>query len=210
VAATPTTEDRTAETRSAQPARRAEQTPGAHPRGSSPAEGRRGVRRLLSSIRWRILGGFVLLLAATTIASVLLVREVVAARLDDRLDEELVQESRELSRLAERGIDPRTGEPFGGDVRRILEVFLQRNVPARNEAFLTFVGGAPYLRSRNVLPYRLDRDPALVELWADLERPDAGSVETPGGAVRYLALPILARGEVGGVFVAAAFRDLEA
>ena len=39
-------------------------------------------------------------------------------------------------------------------------------MPARNEALLTFVAGEPYVRSRNVLPYRLDEDEDLVERWS--------------------------------------------
>jgi signal transduction histidine kinase len=153
---------------------------------------------------------FAALMAVATVVSVFLVREVLLAGLDDRIDAALVQESRELNRLAERGIDPETGEPFGERVRNVLEVFLERNVPARNEAFLTFVGGEPYERSRNVLPYRLDEDEALVERWSSITETDAGSVDTPGGTVRYLAMPIFADGEAKGVFVAAVFRDLEA
>jgi two-component system, OmpR family, sensor kinase len=182
-------------------------TPGANPWGSSASPAR---RRLRSSITLRILMSFAALMAVATVVSVLLVREVLVAGLDDRIDAALVQESRELSRLAERGIDPETGEPFGERVRNVLEVFLERNVPARNEAFLTFVGGEPYERSRNVLPYRLDEDEALVERWSSITETDAGAVETPGGTVRYLAMPILADGEAKAVFVAAVFRDLEA
>jgi signal transduction histidine kinase len=153
---------------------------------------------------------FVLIMTIATLVSVLLVRQVLLAGIDDRIDAALVQESRELQRLAQRGIDPDTGEPFGERVRRILDTFLERNVPARNEALLTFVDGEPYVRSRNVLPYRLDEDQELVDRWASLTESDAGSVETPGGTVRYLAVPILTRGESRGVFVAAVFRDLEA
>jgi two-component system OmpR family sensor kinase len=181
--------------------------PGANPRGSSASESR---RRLGSSITLRILVSFAVLMAVVTVVSVLLVRQVLLAGLDDRIDAALVQESRELRRLAERGIDPETGEPFGEHVRRILEVFLERNVPSRNEALLTFVAGEPFERSRNVLPYRLDEDEALVQRWSSITETDAGSVETPGGTVRYLAVPIRAGGEVRGVFVAAIFRDLEA
>ena len=148
-------------------------------------------------------------MAAATVVSVVLVRHMLFAGLDGRIDADLVQESRELGRLA-RGSDPETGERFGTDVGRILEVFLQRNVPARNEAFLTFVEGEPFLRSRNVLPYRLDEDEDLVRRWAGTMETDAGSVETPGGTVRYLAVPIDVGGQTRGVFVAAVFRDLEA
>lgn len=148
-------------------------------------------------------------MALVAVLSVLLVRQVLLAGLDDRIDAALVQESRELTRLADRGIDPETGEPFE-NVRRIFDVFLERNIPSRNEAFITFIDGEPYDRSRNVLPYRLDEDPALIERWATIGGTDAGTVQTSGGAVRYLAVPIVQAGELQGVFVAAVFRDLEA
>ena len=181
-------------------------TPGARPRGLSSA----ARRYLRSSITVRVLVSFALLMAVVTVVSVLLVRQVLLAGLDDRIDAALVQESRELRRLADRGIDPETGEPFGMDVARLLEVFLERNVPSRNEALLTFIEGEPYVRSRNVLPYRLDEDDALVERWSAITETDAGAVDTPAGTVRYLAVPILSGGDTGGVFVAAIFRDLEA
>ena len=177
------------------------------PRGPSRSS---AGRRLRSSITVRILVSFAALMAVVTLVSVFLVRQVLLAGLDDRIDEALVQESRELNRLADRGIDPDTGEPFGRDVARLLEVFLERNVPARNEALLTFISGEPYVRSRNVLPYQLDEDERLVERWSSITETDAGAVQTPGGTVRYLAVPILAGGETQAVFVAAVFRDLEA
>ena len=68
-------------------------------------------------------------------------------QLDQRIDRELVQETGELRRLAS-GNDPSTGVPFDDDVRRVFEVYLDRNVPSRNEAFLTFVDGRPFDRSR--------------------------------------------------------------
>ncbi|HSE80153.1 MAG TPA: HAMP domain-containing sensor histidine kinase [Gaiellaceae bacterium] len=129
-------------------------------------------------------------------------------RLDRRIDEALVLESRELRQLA-GGNDPQTGERFAGDTERIFEVFLAGNVPSRNQAFLTFVNGAPFLRSSQVVPYRLDQDSELVSRWASLTRSERGAVETPAGAVEYLAVPLVAQGVTRGVFVAAVFRDRE-
>jgi hypothetical protein len=53
-------------------------------------------------------------MTAATVVSVFLVRQVLLATLDNRIDAALVQESRELRRLAERGIDPETGDPADG------------------------------------------------------------------------------------------------
>ena len=171
-------------------------------------EGPHARRLSRSSIRFRLLGWFVLLLALTTAASVLVGRQILYQRVDESIDDELVQESKELRALAS-GIDPQTGEPFGDNVRRIFEVFLERNTPSQNQSLITFVDGRPFLRSRQVVPYRLDADRDLVRRWATVESPDRGTVSTPAGTVEYLAIPIRSGGETNGVFVDAWFLDLE-
>ena len=163
--------------------------------------------RWLSSIRVRLLVSSVLVLALATIGSIVVVRALLVHRLDEQIDSDLVQEARELNRLT-GGNDPRTGEPFGGDVRRIFQVFLQRNIPTRYEAQLTFIDGEPSRRSRRVVPYRLDLDPDLRARWANLTESDRGRVDTPRGAVDYLAVPLLSPEGPDGVFVVAIFRDL--
>jgi signal transduction histidine kinase len=166
--------------------------------------------RVLSGVRSRILFWYVVLMAAATVASVLVVRRVLTVQVDTRIDEYLVQETDELRQLA-GGSDPDTGEPFGGDVARIFDVFLERNIPVENEAYLTFVEGEPYLRSSPyVTPYRLDQDPELASRWAGLTAPERGRIQdTPYGTVEYLAVPLRSGDQVRGVFVAAFFRDLE-
>ncbi|HEX5800388.1 MAG TPA: HAMP domain-containing sensor histidine kinase [Gaiellaceae bacterium] len=166
-------------------------------------------RWALASIRVRILVGFVGMLALATIGSVLVAREVITSRLDERIDRDLAQEASELRRLA-AGVDPATGEPFGDDVRRIFRVFFAQNTPSRGEAVLTFVDGEPFLRSRQVVGYRLDQDPQLVEHWGSLTQSERGEVDTPAGPVDFLAVPLHDDGRVLGVFVVSFFRELEA
>ncbi|MGH2748386.1 MAG: ATP-binding protein [Actinomycetota bacterium] len=177
---------------------------------SAEVPGREGkTSPLLSSIRVRLLVWFVLFLAIATAASVLVVRQILLYRLDQRIDHELVQETKELRVLA-RGNDPETGEPFAGRVRKIFKVYLARNIPTRNEALITFVGGKPFLRDRQVVPYRLDQDPELVARWATATETERGEVTTPAGPVEFLAVPVVPSRDTGGVFVVAIFRDREA
>lgn len=158
------------------------------------------------SLRIRIVAWFIGLLALSILSSVLVTREILHLRLDQRIDSELAQEAAELRSLAS-GKDPETGRRFGLDVQRIFEVYLQRNVPSRNEALITFMDGRPFLRSRQVVPYRLDTDRDLVARWASTTSTDRGRVETPAGSVEYLAVPLRLQGKTAGVFVAAIFRD---
>lgn len=159
----------------------------------------------------RILIWYVVLMTAATVASVLVLRRILTVEVDSRIDAALVQETNEVRRLAV-GSDPETGERFRGDVRRIFEVFLRRNIPARNEVYLTFIEGRPHLRSPRVVTpaYRLDQVPDLTDRWGSLTEPERGRIsESPVGTIDYLAVPLRDDTEVRGVFVAAFFRDLE-
>jgi signal transduction histidine kinase len=167
---------------------------------------RAGVLRLPSGLRMRILALVVGLLGLATVLFVGVTYTVLEVRLENRIDADLNQEAAELRRLA-GGRDPRTGDPFARDVRRIFDVYFQRNVPSRNEAMIALVDGEMYLRSRPVVPYRLHHDRALVQHWASLTRQERGGADTPAGRVDYLAVPVSVGGEPEGVFVAAFFRD---
>ncbi|MGH2827794.1 MAG: sensor histidine kinase [Actinomycetota bacterium] len=159
-------------------------------------------------MRARLLLRYLLLLSIAAIASVSIVRQIVVARVDERIQKSLNQEVEELRRFAD-GIDPQTGKPFGDRIQRIFTEFLRSDVPGPSEASLTFINGQPYQRTRGVTPYRLDQDPALVERWSELEEPDRGTVDTPAGPVDYLGVPLENVDGASGVFVIAVFRDLE-
>jgi two-component system OmpR family sensor kinase len=164
--------------------------------------------RTIWGIRFRILFWYVLILGLALSAAVFVERRVLIVRLEERIDEALVQEISELRVLA-RGRDPLTGERFRGDVPAIFDVFLRRNIPEQNETYVTYVNGHLYRRSFRDPPYRLDRDPRLNPRWNDLTVPERGRVETPAGVVEYQAVPVGAKKGDSGVFVAAFFRDLE-
>ena len=95
------------------------------------------MRRALASIRLRVVVGYMVLLAAALAVAVLVTRQIQISRLDREIRRELAQEVEELRLLAAEGIDPETGQPLGDDVARILDTFLERNVPSDNEAFYT-------------------------------------------------------------------------
>ena len=166
-----------------------------------------GVRRSsrLRGVRTRVVVGYVVLLAASLGIVLLVVRQALLARLDRAVDEALAQEVEEL-RLLAGGTDPGTGEPFGTDATAVLRVFLQRSVPAANEAFYTFVDGEPFQRSFGAPVAVLD-DAALVDAWTSATTPRRVDRTTSAGTTRSLAVPLRDGDAVGGVFVVAAFVD---
>jgi signal transduction histidine kinase len=168
----------------------------------------RRARRAAGGIRVRIVVGYVLLLACALTVAVVVTRQVQTGRLEREIDRELAQEVEELRVLATTGIDPTTGQPFGEDAARILDKFLERNVPSDNEAFYTIVGGRPYRRSFNAPAALLDDDQVLAA-WTSLTDPTTDTFHTDVGEVRSLAVPLTVGDgtDVSGVFVVAFFPD---
>lgn len=172
------------------------------------APGPRRTRRVRSA-RLRILGWQLVLVALAVIGSVLVSRAVLVDRVDDQVDRGLVQEATEFTQLARGGLDPATGQPFD-DVRRLLRVAIERNVPDRNETMLALVDGSAYARSAQPVPLRLDQDQELVARFAGVTDSVLGTVRTEAGVVRYAAVPVEVAGQgERGVLVVATFRDLE-
>jgi two-component system, OmpR family, sensor kinase len=146
-----------------------------------------------------VLAAYLILLVFSTLVSLFALRGILISRAGERVDDALVQETREFRRLAGEGRDPRTGEPFGGDVKAIFDVFLSRNVPGDGEAFFTFVRGRPYLTSGSGSLRKPEFQP--FERLGRVVRAMDGELELAGGRrVRYLAVPVSSTSRQNGTF----------
>jgi two-component system, OmpR family, sensor kinase len=170
---------------------------------TEPAARTAGHKRTPSA-RTRILGWYVLLLAIALGAALIIQRSFLLDRMLADVDEGLDQEVAELQQLIDVGVDPETGEPFGGDLARIFETFLERNVPLEGEGIFTVLDGEPYLRDRT--GNRFAGTP-LVDVWTRVTEPVRGEEETELGTIRYLAVPTIFESETEGVFVVAILMD---
>jgi two-component system, OmpR family, sensor kinase len=160
-------------------------------------ESSRPRRQVFAGARTRILASYLVLLALSTVVTVVALRQILLARTGERVDSALVQEVDEFRRLVRDGRDPRTGRPFGDDLEAIFEVYLARNVPALGETFFTFLNGKPHRSSTSEPPRQLAGRLGELAATSDTAR---GEVETPTGTVRYLAVPVEFRGRQRGVF----------
>lgn len=168
-------------------------------------------RRPFGSVRSRLVGAGILLLAITLGLSALAVRQVLLIRAQERIDDELVQETEEFRGIAD-GLDPRTGKPFDGGVQRIFTVYLQANIPAPGEVFLT----VPRRAIPRFLPTAKSSDLGRVFVaagdvprWRELESAESGELDTARGSVRYAATPVIRDGETIGTFVVGVFTASE-
>lgn len=162
------------------------------------------LRRALGGTRTRILAAFVVLMAFSTLVSVIAIYEVLTVRAGDRVDAALRQEVEEFRQLATEGQDPDTGEPFGDRLDRIFEVYADRNVAATGEVVVMFANGRYFDSFSGASGGRFTLEPEY-RRWARLRETERGDLETATDTVRYLAVPItLGNPEPLGVFVVAA------
>ena len=166
------------------------------------------LRRVLGGARTRILAAFVVLMAFSTVVSMIGIYEVLAVRAGDRLDASLNQEIEEF-RVLSRGIDPTDGRPFGNDLGGIFALYRVRNVPGDGEVIVMFVNGRPLQPLTKARGGQLNLA-AQMPRWARLERASRGEFETPTETVRYVAVPVRPSGSgPRGVFVVAASLSAE-
>jgi signal transduction histidine kinase len=167
-------------------------------------------RMVLRSMRVRIVAATVLLIAASAMVSIMLMRGVLRDRLDEEIVIDLQQEAEEFGLLA-TGLNPETGLPFGGDIEAVFDVYFAREVPDEGESLLAFIGDDLYASARapDALPAGSLRQ--AIEYWRALDNRTVGSLDTSGGETRFVALPIAATPDTpdGALFVVANFPAFE-
>lgn len=124
----------------------------------------------------------------------------------------LEQEVAEFRTLATTGIDPETGAPFDS-IERLLRVVLQRNVPDRNETYLTLLDGSPLAVNGGERPIALEDEPDVL---AAVDEVTLGSevvirdVQTSVGLARVAIVPVrIGEQASSGAFVMAYSVDAE-
>lgn len=105
--------------------------------------------------------------------------------------------------------DPRTGAPFAGDLPAIFDVYYSREVPDEGETLLAFVEGDLYASRRAQDAASPEELEDATRYWLSLSEREQGSLDTPGGTSRYVALPVEGADGTDGLFVVANFPTFE-
>jgi len=114
------------------------------------------------SVRVRITATVALLVALALAGAGAIIYAIESARLDSEAADQADQEISEFLQLQGQGTDPETGQPFAS-TERLLEVFLERNVPSDDELFVGWVGDRAKFQSAS-RHTGLTRDPELLRL----------------------------------------------
>lgn len=158
-------------------------------------------------MRWQILGSImvpvlILLLVLTGAISALVLSDNSRA-----IDEHLAREARELSLLAERATDPRTGSQLQ-DPRELLELYITRTIPDPNETMFVLEQGMVFARTTDTPAVRLDLDPNFLNMVNERATVGFGDWNTEVGNARYVVVPVVSETSTGAL-VAVIFSDLD-
>ncbi|HEU4806731.1 MAG TPA: HAMP domain-containing sensor histidine kinase [Homoserinimonas sp.] len=169
---------------------------------------RRRPRRSLS-VRTRILLSILATTALGLLAAGVASYVVQGERVRSAVDERLLHSVSELKAIAEG----QSSETAPATVEELLKLAIQRLVPATNEGVVGFINGEPALVPSTNLPFRIERDAALVERIVDEAHPRnvvIGTAKADAGTLRYAIVPVRVEGDPNtGLYVAAYNLDTE-
>jgi len=138
-------------------------------------------------------------LAGSGVASFLVQRQGVLAA----VDAQLLHTVPNLKTIA----SGKTSDAALTSVDAVLRVAMQQVIPAANESVLGFIDGKPALVTAVNLPFRIDKDSALVARLASEAHPTLvviGTAKSALGTLRYLIIPVKVAGDPStGLYVAA-------
>jgi len=135
---------------------------------------------VFQSFRRRIVVWFLVLLGVTLAALGLTTRTILDAGISEHANADVRQEIDEFQRFAADGTDPATAAAFDSG-RRLLEVYLSRQIPGRDEAIVGLVDGQIMQIANPPRPLGID-DAVVREAHASptpsgvVEDPDRGAV----------------------------------
>lgn len=138
--------------------------------------------------RWRITGWILLATTIALTAVTVTVRSALLADGERRANAELSQEADEFTTFLREGKDPTTARAFTSP-ERVLDVYLARQHPDRDEALIGLVGGVSLELNRSDVnlapaPYDIRDDARLLGVVSNPEV-RSGSVGTPAGPMRW-------------------------
>ena len=161
------------------------------------------------SVRTRILISILVTTALGLLAAGVASYLVQGDRVRAAVDERLLQSVSELKAIAE-GQSP---DAVPATVEGLLELAIQQLVPATNEGVVGFINGRPALVPSTGLPFRMERDAALVERIVAEAHPSnvvMGTAKAKAATLRYVIVPVQVAGDPDtGLYVAADDLDAE-
>lgn len=155
--------------------------------------------------RNRIFAWYGILMTGFIGISVPIFSKLVFNRVDTRVGEDLVEELETFeSFVAQRSSDSDTFTE--GDLKKIFQEFLYRQIPEDDTFLITFLNGRFYRSSPRGRPELLQEESELMRRWAKLTKKEQGEEKTSDpelGNILYLATPVIIDGQARGALVIA-------
>lgn len=164
-------------------------------------------RDLLGGMRVRILAAVIVLLAGSSVVSILLLRGALLERLDEEIEANMHRETEEFQTAADRLLPPDRARTEA-DLVAVYDAYFAREVPDEGETLISFIGRDIYITESATHAVPASELGDTVRFWLSLDEYTEDEIDTSGGMARFIAIP-LRDGGADGLFVIANFPAAE-
>lgn len=139
-------------------------------------------------------------MVGAAVGSALATRQVLRPQVEQRINDSLDQEIAEIKQLL-GGRNPLTGRSFDGDVKAILDVFMARNIPDKDEVFIALLNDEFYAASPPNWHFLSELFDQYFPQWQTLSKEQQGYLKIGKETWIYWAYPMPTQRPDRGVFV---------
>lgn len=155
--------------------------------------------------RTRILALYVALMTGFILLSIPIFTKLVFSQVNERVHRDLLEELQAFNTFQAKEY-PDLDLISPDELSQLFRKFLRAKIPEDDTFLITIINGKFYRSSPQARPDIFAEDSELMQLWYSLEQAREGewiALDQDTERVVYLAQPIIAQGQVQGVFVAA-------
>lgn len=158
-------------------------------------------------LRTKVVLASVIVLAVSTLVSVIAVRQILLTQLRADIERSLAKELGEFRTVLEAELDDEGAE---ADLREVFDTYFAQNIPSEGEEALAIVDGEPYLSERaHDAGFPLESLPSEVQRWAAIDAAEQGEMATTTGELVFVADPVDMPNGVTGTLVIANAPEFE-
>lgn len=140
---------------------------------------KRGIKKIFSGVRFRILVWYFILAASTSTLSILITRQIFCDRIESQATQSLIAQITRFDRNFNQN-----------NLTVAVDRFFDAYVSAPNESIFVIINGKIYRNSEKDSPKILELEPNLIKKWNNITEQQQGRIDTAKGPILYVAQPL--------------------
>jgi signal transduction histidine kinase len=160
----------------------------------------RGWQKIFSSVRTRILIGYILLMFFSAVISIVAIRHLLYVHLEKRIEKELIREVKEFQKHTQAK-NLNTSQAYSKVPAALFKSFVSHEVMT-DKYYIFLADGKVYQTANRSLPSNFHLNAARFDRWSKVSKPEQGEIVLSfTSIIYYLAIPIKLEAGQPSVFI---------